>query len=234
MSFQPYVTMLGELSDRIFGLIETTAKNADLEVTAQDARLVALSGMQESILSCGFWLNTYQNITSKDESMILQYAGSNISLKKTADIMLKEIKIGLVLFFHFKVENLFDSLLNKLLNKDVQGILCQFNKLASMTDLKDAERKATVIKAFSSIRNSLHNNGVHNKESFTVKIGGLDFIFFKDKPVECASLGHCVTLIREIIDILQEILESDPIRNIKGKIPETFSDWLETQSATER
>ena len=228
MSFQPQVAILNELSDKIFRLMENTAKNANLEVTAKDARLVALSGMQESVLACGFWLNTYENIANskKDESMILQYAQSNLSLKKTADIMIKQIRIGLFLFFHFKLENLFDCLLNE----DVQGILNKFNKLSSTIGLKDTDKKkADTIKAFSSIRNSLHGNGVHTKDSFSVDVGQFNYRFEKGKPVGSASLPHCINLIRAIIDIVQEILESAKIRNIKGIIPETFAEWLDAQ-----
>ncbi len=80
--FSEWVNSLFRLSDRIFSLMEKTAANADFEVKDQDARLVALSGMQESVLSCGFWLSTYRNIAEnhQDESIVLKYSCSNLSL----------------------------------------------------------------------------------------------------------------------------------------------------------
>lgn len=47
--FVDWINELNGLSDKIFGLMERTVANADFDVMAQDARLVALSGMQESL-----------------------------------------------------------------------------------------------------------------------------------------------------------------------------------------
>ena len=117
--FSDWINKLLILSDKIWSLIETTAAIADIEVKDQDSRLIALSGMQQSVLSCAFWLNTYSSVADKhqDESMILRYAGSNLSLKETSDIMINQIRLGLVIFFHFKLENLLGTLLNKISNK---------------------------------------------------------------------------------------------------------------------
>jgi hypothetical protein len=232
MSLRPFVSELDELRTRIWRLQENTAKNANLEVTARDPRLVALSAMQESLLSCAFWLNTYQISADKEgEPTMLRNAQSNLSLpqqplERIAKMMLDEIRLGLVVFFHFKLDDLMGCLLIKVAPKTKEeplGLLSKFTKLSASIGLAEGQRKAEVIKAFSSIRNSLHNNGIHNKGSFSVKVGQFDYKFEKGKVVECASLPHCITLIQSTIDTVQEILGSEKVRNIKGIIPDAFA-----------
>ena len=231
--FADWIKDLFGLSDKIFGLMERTAANADFDVTDQDSRLVALSGMQESVLSCGFWLSTYHSIAEnhQDESMVRKYACSNLSLAKTVNIMLNNIRLGLVIFFHFKLENLLGSLLNKILNKKLQGLGRTFTELSSEIGLSDISKKADMIKAFSSIRNSLHNNGIHNCASFSVKVKELNYEFIKDDVVQCASLGHIINLIQAITDIINEILETEKINGIKEIIPDTYAEWLDKENA---
>lgn len=229
--FIDWINKLNGLSDKIFGLMERTAANADFDVTAQDARLVALSGMQQSLLSCGFWLSTYRSIAEnhRDESMVLKYARSNLSLEKTANIMLNKIRLGLVIFFHFKLENLLGCLLNKISNIKLQGLGSTFTRLSQEIGLNDISEKAKIIKAFSSIRNSLHNNGIHSHASFSVKVGKLNYEFTKDGVVQCVSLDHSINLIQVITDIIDEIIESEKIKGITELIPDTYAEWLDNE-----
>ena len=226
---------LSGLSDKIYGLMELTARNANFEVTAQDSRLVALSGMQETVLSYVFWLSTYNSIAEghQNESMILKYAGSNLSLKHTAKMMLNQIRLGLVIFFHFKLENILGSLLSNISSKRLNSLGETFNEISKEIGLSDVPKKAEIIKAFSSIRNSLHNNGIHNKESFSVKVGKFDYNFIKGDVVQCASLDHCITLIQEITDIVECILVSEKIKAINEIIPDTYADWLDMLNCTQ-
>jgi hypothetical protein len=232
--FTDWINKLLGLSNRIFNLMENTAANSDFDVEAQDSRLVALSGMQESVLSCGFWLSTYYSIAEnhQDEKMVLKYARSNLSLEKTANIMLKQINLGLVIIIHFKLENLLSSLLNKIANKKIQGLGGIFEELSQEIVIDDIPEKAAVIKAFSSIRNSLHNNGIHTYPSFSINVKGLNYEFIKDGVVQCASLIHIINLIQAIIDIVEEVLESKTVKDIKEIIPDSFAEWKANPRST--
>jgi hypothetical protein len=220
-----------KISNKINSIMEKTAANANFEFKDQDARLVALSGMQEAVISCAFWLRTYDTMCkkSKDKSMILEYTGSHLSLEKTEKIMLKEIRLGLVIFFHFKLENLLGILLNIISNKKLQGILNTFTELSQEIKIDGIKIKKDIeiIKSFSSIRNSLHNNGIHNKETFSVKVGALNYDFIKDGVVRCASIDHIINLIKEITDIVDEILNTDKVKGLKEMIHDTYADWLD-------
>ncbi len=231
--FSDWINNLLRLSDQIFGLMEKTAANADFDVEDQDSRLVALSGMQESVLSCGFWLSTYHSIAEnhQDESMVLKYARSNLSLEKTVDIMLNQIRLGLVIFFHFKLENLLGSLLNKISNKKLRGLGRIFTELSQEIGISEISEKAEIIKAFSSIRNSLHNNGIHTHPSFSIEVKGINYEFIEDGVAQCASLNHSINLIQVITDIIEEVLESEKVKIIKEIIPDSYAEWLDKENA---
>lgn len=229
--FADWIKDLSSLSDKMLGLMEKTAANADFDVTDQDSRLVALSGMQESVLSCGFWLSTYHSVAQnhQDESMVRKYACSNISIERTSKIMLNNIRLGLVIFFHFKLENLLGSLLDRISNRKLRGLVRTFTELSNEVGLSDISEKADIIKAFSSIRNSMHNNGIHNHAPFSVNVKGVNYKFIKDGVVQCASLDHSINLIQGITDIIDEILETEKIKGIKEIIPDTYAEWLDNE-----
>lgn len=230
---EEWIINLHELSDKIYELMERTSANADFDVTDQDARLVALSGMQEVVLSCSFWLSTYQSICKKhkDESMVLKYACSKLSLDKTAKIMLNQIRLGLVIFFHFKLENLLGTLLTAISNKKCNSIVQTFTELSNEIGISDIDKKVKIIKSFSSIRNSLHNNGIHNHKSFSVKVGALHYEFIEDGVVQCASLSHSINLIQAITGLIDEILNTEKVRSHKEMIHDTYADWLDNADA---
>lgn len=218
---------LSQLNDKIHSIMETLAKECNFSVNDQDARLIALNGMQRAALSCGFWINTYASIANinQDETDILRFAGSKISLKKTADIMLSHIKLSLIVFFHFKLENLLSSLVMKLKNKKVTSLGLLFKELVPYLDLSDVPRKSEIIKAFSSIRNSLHNNGIHNKTSFSIQCGRFNYEFIENEVVQCSSLEHCINILNEVTDIIYEIINSDKVLSEKDIIPDAFAEW---------
>ena len=53
----------------------------------------------------------------------------------------------------------------------------------------------------------------------------------KNEVVVCASLSHSINLIQAITDIVEEILESDKVQQIKEIIPDSYAEWLDKQEA---
>lgn len=224
--FALWVQELFRLSDRVFSLMEEVADAGEFSVEDQDARLVALSGMQERLVGCGFWLHIYETIANKheDENAILDYAGSNLSLDKTSNSMIYIIRLSLVVFFHFKLENLFRSLVEEILSKQMYSLPQLYKCLFPEIGVTSSEEKYEVLKAFSSIRNSLHNNGIHTHPSFSVTIKGLEYKFDQGEAVECASIDYILVMLEAIIEIVGEVLRSEKVMSVKRRIPERFAD----------
>jgi len=137
----------------------------------------------------------------------------------------------LVIFFHFNLENLLGCLLNKISNIKLQDRGSTFTRLSQEIGLNDISENTKIIKAFSSIRNSLHNNGIHSHASFSVKVGKLNYKFTKEGVVQCASLDHSINLIQVVKDIIDEIIESKKIKGITELIPDTYAEWLDNEDA---
>lgn len=226
--FEQWVSDLLSLSDRLESTKVQTAAYAGLEATAPDARLLALSGMQQAVLACAFWVNAYAGMCAgpDGEAGILRYAGSNLPLKTTVNLMLTQVRLSLAVQFHFKVEGLLATLLDAISNRRPQGILRVFKELSDAIGLPNYENKVPAIRAFSSIRNSLHNNGVHVKDSFSVQVGGHHYAFVQGEPVRCASLGDIISLLSDLTTIINEVLFSARAKQIARMIPDPFVRWL--------
>jgi hypothetical protein len=223
-----WLNNLFRISDQIHHLKVKVSTYSNIDIEAQDARLVALTGMQKSVLHYAFWLQLYNKVVEKhgDELVILEYVGSNLNLDLTRDIMLPQLRLGLPIIFHFKLENFLKSLLKKISIKEPRGITTTYTELCKVIGIEDISTKEKVIQAFSSIRNSLHNNGIHTHPGFSIKLGDVNFEFEEDKVVQCASFDHIIILIQRIIELLDEIIESEEIKKINGIVPDEFSEWL--------
>lgn len=230
--FANYINNLLKTNDEVYDLMKKISDGANFTVKDQDARLVALSGIQEAILSSAFWLHTYYYICEKNnnESSILEYSGSNLSLAKTSDVMITQIKLALVVLTHLKLEIFFGVLLHEITEKKYQDILKTFSELCREIGIKDVVTYTDFIKAFSSMRNALHNNGIHNKESFSIKLDDYTYKFIRDCVTECNSMDHIIKIIRYIILITGEIIETPKIKGMNEIIHDTFADWVKNEN----
>lgn len=75
------------------------------------------------------------------------------------------------------------------------------------------------------IRNSLHNNGVHNQDSINYEIDGVKYEFIDGKRVMCAKLEYVVHALRQSLSVVEEIVSSAASRRI---------DWIEDPFAKQR
>lgn len=227
--FEPIITKMDRMKLNI-------VQNSNFDIKSQDARLVALDSMQLDMLAVRNWIIALNSLANKcmandklDEKEFLESVGSIKPLKDTEDIMYKFLRLGLLAPIHFKIDNLFYNILRKLGNipKDKQG-----NEKKSFWSLTDAissevnltkDEKGSLI-VFSYLRNSLHNNGMHRYgNNLSINIQGLDFKFEKDQKVECASWEHIIVALDVNIGVIDKILLSPKIYNIKDEIKDDFA-----------
>jgi len=226
---QTFVEKLNDLDSKIINLKKKVAANAGINENSQDSRLVAFSGMSQAFLGCKFWLNSYINIADRNstELAIVDYSGSSLPLKETSRLMMNQLRLGAALLFHFKLENLFDCLYLKLSKKKIPiSVLDKFKEISKIIELENTDRLLEIIKAFLSIRNTLHNNGIHNRATFLLIVSGTKYLFENGKVAQCCSLPHIITLFNEILGILEAIFENKKIVEIKGFIPDAYGAWI--------
>lgn len=89
--------------------------------------------------------------------------------------------------------------------------------------LPQGSHEHKVLYALADIRNSFHNNGIHDAGDLRVAIDGIDFEFTKGQRVECASFTHVIVAVDANADVLRKILLSETIGGIAESIRDPFA-----------
>ena len=95
-------------------------------------------------------------------------------------------------------------------------------QILDICELKDRKRTETVFLAATYIRNSSHNNGMHRGPVLETELQDLKFKFETDKAINCASFGHVLGTLFEMMGCLEEMLLSPALAELTGPIPD---DW---------
>lgn len=220
-----------ELNKNLVRIREFVQNESTINYESQDARMVALDSLQQSILATCWWIQCYVSLANyhiKDrdfkETYFLQSLGSGIDIHQTEKIMLDFLKFGLIIIPHFQIENLFHNILahlNAVPEREGHGNLV--NTILKECSLPTNGIEKNTLVAFSYLRNSFHGNGIHRKGNFYTTIEGMNFNFIKDTRVECATWEHIIVLLNANVKILEKILQSDRVKNIKTPIKDDFA-----------
>jgi hypothetical protein len=200
--------------------------------TSQDARQVALDGLQSDIGACGNWVRALMSLKGLSrekygdswEEEYRKLIGTGLSSGQAEDLMLDYLRNTLTTKVHFKIENLFSNILKVLSARPnrngfwhISGAMLQ---QAGIPNIGSEKNTLTVL---ANLRNSFHANGIHNKDSMSVDIDGIRFEFCKGKPVECASWKHIVVIMWANISVLESVLLSNTVSNLRDEIPDAFA-----------
>lgn len=220
-----------EIIEKLEIIKQAVVEQSGIDYKSQDAIMVALDSLQISISAVGMWinsLNSLANIFFKDgifnEEGFLNSVGSGVNIKQTEEIMFDHLKLGFMILAHFKIDNLFHNILRHLSSLPKRhGYWNLTDEILNQCSLSKTGTEKKWLTAFANLRNSLHGNGIHKNGSLTIKIDGIAFDFIKGKRVECASWNHIVVLLNSNVDILNKILLSSKIANIKTEIKDDFA-----------
>lgn len=222
------------INNKIVAIKISIAEQSGIKYTSQDARMVALDSIQNSILAVEMWIqcfNSLANAFTKDksfnESGFLSAVGSELNAIQTETTMLNHLRLGFLTLTHFKIDNLFSNLLKheKVLPKNT-GYWNLTNAILDKCSISVNGNEKDILMAFAHLRNSLHGNGIHRNSDLTIMIGDFEFKFIKNSRVECASWDHIVTLLDANIDVLEKILLSKEVVDIKTDIKDDFASGL--------
>lgn len=195
-----------------------------VEMKRGDARHVCLSGIQTTIvplmLSFGAIECSNQAIKNIDLSKVCGI--KNRTNKEILEEFDTWAKLVLLVFVHFKIENLFLNLLKAMDNRYDKRLFSKIarNLLGQLT-ITDKLEKENCFIAMSILRNSLHNNSINRNFHFDKTINGRRFIFIKDKPTTATIFDH-IFLIDFAFDAIGDIIKSPEVLKLPTPIPDLF------------
>lgn len=237
-SFQEVVKDLFQLNKAVFLEKEKVARNAGIALTSQDARLVALDGIQQNLVTVGYWINALISLKSECQGQGPNwektylgklgvgpdiYPGDSHRTGKIEDRMLGVQFGALVTLIHFKIDNLFYNTLRALGETPTKSFNQNTANLIGLVGLPKNGAESDALEVFSQVRNSFHNNGIHRNADFHVTVFGVRFDFIRGRRVECASWAHILHLTEVNVRVLGAILSSAPMRQVNGEIKDDFA-----------
>lgn len=206
-----------------------------------DARHSALSAMQTTLVPLIF-SNQCVTVTAQVTDIKQLASFFNISIEQLTYLQDNHIKVNLLVFFHFKIENLFSNIVDAIVNPyRGRGFENIVNDLCNSITIDDKEKKKETLKALSSLRNSLHNNGIHQNANFETEVDGIKFEFIKGEIPKCETF-NLIKLLQLILKIVDEIINSPevlglpiPIKDLRNSLlePLTPDDFINANKPTD-
>lgn len=220
-----------KIVEKLETIKNTIVKKSGVEYTSQDARMVALDSLQISISAVEMWIqccNSLANFHTKEglfnEAGFLQSVGSGVNKVRTEMIMFDHLRLGFMTLIHFKIDNLFHNILKHLNALPHRTGYCYLtDEIIDKCLISKVGTEKNILTAFANLRNSLHGNGIHRTNNLTLTIDQMEFKFIKGLCVECASWEHIVVLLKANVDILEKVLLSNKVINIKTEIKDDFA-----------
>jgi uncharacterized protein YoaH (UPF0181 family) len=150
--------------------------------------------------------------------------GTGLSSGQAEALMLDYLRSTLTTKVHFKIENLFSNILKALSVSPNRSAFWHIsNAMLQQAGIPTTGPEKNTLTVLANLRNSFHANGMHNNDSLSVDIDGIRFEFCKGRPVECASWEHIVVIMRANISVLESVLFSNRVSNLRSEIPDAFA-----------
>ncbi|MEG8990929.1 hypothetical protein VJY32_14285 [Ignavibacteria bacterium 4148-Me] len=231
-NFDQVLQDLQSINQAIEAIRQRIVTVSGVSYASQDARHVALDGLQCDIGACGNWIRVLMSLkglaqekygNNWDEEY-RNLIGTGLTSSQAEELMLDYLRNTLISKVHFKIENLFNNILKALsASPKRRGFWHTSSTMLQQADIPPRGREKDILTVLANLRNSFHANGMHNNDSLCVDIDGIRFEFCKGKRVECASWKHIVVIIRANISVLESVLFSDRVASLKSQIPDAFA-----------
>jgi len=164
-------------------------EHSNLKVTQGDVRDVALRNSAESFSKHIFLLGVIARAWPEDRTQSL-FAAVGIARQDQFRFVRSVINAcdrALITDLHFQLEHMACSLARRVSKADSRTLFNAANvlirRLHPLISEAGVGRLARPFRVASSIRNCLHNNGVHANRSFQATVGGYRYTFKKNQVV---------------------------------------------------
>lgn len=203
-----------------------------LTCTDVDARPVAISGIQQAI--AGYYMGMNSMCWNRSPEEVVRSLGeSNLSPDVARKIVEDTWRLGLLTLCHFRIDSLFHNLLRAFRRTPSRSFSKNSTELLALCRLPVDSREADSLKVLTSLRNSLHNNGIHRSASESFTIGTLRYDFNESKAVQCAGWSHSLTAIDAVCDALGALLLSNTVVALPSPVRDDLAHALASGDAVD-
>lgn len=197
-----------------------------------DARQVALGGMQRILAGYGMGMNSM--VRDRTIAEITQSLGvTNLPGGEMLKIVEDAWRWGACTLAHFRVDSLIANILVAANLPAPPQFRQKAQAILAVAEIADQNTCFDHLLALTSVRNSLHNNGIHRNADLNVVIGATRFSFVKGLPVQCASWQNILAAIDASISVIELVLKAPTVVALPPPILDKFADTLVTGTATE-
>lgn len=190
-----------------------------------DVRHVMLGGIQRIVAGYGMGLNSM--IFNRSQEQVIESLGES---NQPPDELRKAVedawRWGISILFHFRIDSLFSSLLYAARQTPSPQFRQKAEALVRFAALASPDAQIGRLLALSYIRNSFHNNGIHQNAPLQIELGGTWFNFVRNEPVQCASWAHMFVVMDAVADVLSDLLHSNAVSELPQPIPDAYAEAL--------
>lgn len=207
------------LNIKIIELRKKIENEFKIPYESQDARMVALDNIQKELITTGMWFRAYLSLLESsldtkgklNDSEFLKQFDSELNMEDTVELLSEQKKRSMIVQIHFSLDNLFQNI-RRIWETPDKSFKKNYEYIIKKTINEDEQEKIKVLfHLLSSIRNTLHNNGIHRHKGFSINVNTMIYHFEENKKIECASWAHVLNVVEELIDVLSKILFSDKV-----------------------
>jgi len=230
-NFRQVLNDLENLIHDIEVVRQRLVRESGIPYGSQDARQVALEGLQCDIGACGNWIKALMSLKSVCqgsfgviwEAKYRELIGTRLDSGPAEDLMLDYLRNTLPTKIHFKIENLFSNILKALSSSPLRGFWRISDAMLQQAGISTTGDEKARLAALANLRNSFHTNGMHGNDNASVDVDGTKFEFCKGTRVQCASWKHILVIVRSNISVVEQILFSTPVSNHSSEIADDFA-----------
>ncbi len=181
-----------------------------------DARRVGVTNASHVVLVALMQLSVLHHIEAEPKAAPVLFAVSgNISL--AARMFARSARMTLCLEFQFQVENMLARLADALAipKKDQRGGMeALANSVLARAGFPSHKHRAARMYLPSLMRNTLHNNGMHQSRSRQITAEGVVYRFRRNAPFGQAGWLDVTNVLSSEIAVLEELLLKPRIRRL--------------------
>lgn len=188
-----------------------------------DARSLALRNASHLAGAATMILNVLDAGTRSREEDIRALLGlTQGSPQVAADDLEKFARIGLVTLIQFQVENLLANVVRALGSDPYRGYSRLVDQVLELT-MAPMRRARNALLVPSWIRNTLHNNGIHEGPDARIQVHGHRFRFRRGRRFSQAGWGEVSHSLRSELRTIERLLFSPAVRRVAAPVVDRYS-----------